>query len=119
MAMPAKKKAQKPTALERRVAACFRYEGPEAERSRKVAANKLPKAVAPALLTAKKEVIRGDGDPEWLEFEGFYALLGLRNRKTFAWAVFAADRHINYTWGRYIAFTPTGRRICDRLEVGD
>jgi hypothetical protein len=110
---------KKPTALERRVAACFRYEGPLAERSRKVAFGKVPKALAGPLRAARREVIEGETEPRWLKFEGYYALLGLRSRKLFAWAVFAADRHVNYTWGRYVAFTPSGRLICDKLEVGD
>jgi hypothetical protein len=115
--MPSSKK--KPTALERRVAACIRYEGPLPERSRKVAFGKLPKALVAPLRAARKEVVEGETEPKWLEFEGYYALLGLRTGKPFAWAVFAADRHVNYTWGRYVAFTPAGCLICDKLEVGD
>ncbi len=105
--------------LRRRVEGSFTYEGPRPSHTRPVRLKDLSPTVRACLQEAKRHVVRGEWPAAALGLEGCFALVGPRTGRVFGYAVFAAHRATNYTVSRFIAFSPTGRRLGEKVSVGD
>jgi hypothetical protein len=102
-----------------RVAACFRYDGPDPLLTRPLASlDGLPAPVRRGLELARLASQKGRR-AESLTFEGFVQVLGARRKTPFAYAAFGAQRAVNYTFSRWVAVGADGRRLGTKLDVGD